>query len=206
MAEVRKIKRCPKCGIEKFYDGFYKNKRKKDGLQVYCRDCWKENAKNNAVKMAQKKYYEHNKEKINMKKRKHKKVRTNEVRKKQREIQYKYRKNNMSKEILRHSKQRAKKNGLMHTITENDIQNALDKCKNEKGKYICPIFGFEIKYNIGKGKQQDDSISLDRIDNNKGYVPDNIIVISWRANYCKNNSTIEELEKIVRFYKKLLDN
>ncbi len=40
-------------------------------------------------------------------------------------------------------------------------------------------------------------MSLDRIDNSKGYIPGNVAVISWRANLIKNSSTLEELEAVV---------
>jgi hypothetical protein len=49
------------------------------------------------------------------------------------------------------------------------------------------------------------SPSLDRINNNLGYVPGNVIVVSDRANRIKNNATIEELEKIVNYYKNKLN-
>jgi hypothetical protein len=37
-----------------------------------------------------------------------------------------------------------------------------------------------------------------------GYTPDNIWVISHRANQIKNDATLEELEKITYNFKKLL--
>ena len=41
-----------------------------------------------------------------------------------------------------------------------------------------------------------DSPSLDRIFPESGYTKGNVRVISWRANWIKNNSTIEEIEKL----------
>lgn len=35
------MKLCTKCGIKKTEDSFNKNRRRKDGLQTYCRDCTK---------------------------------------------------------------------------------------------------------------------------------------------------------------------
>lgn len=46
--------------------------------------------------------------------------------------------------------------------------------------------------------------SLDRIDSKKGYTPDNIWVISHRANQIKNDATIKELEKITNNFKQFL--
>ena len=40
---------------------------------------------------------------------------------------------------------------------------------------------------------KDNSPSLDRIDSSKGYTPDNVWVISRRANIIKHDATLEEL-------------
>jgi predicted RND superfamily exporter protein len=45
--------------------------------------------------------------------------------------------------------------------------------------------------------------SLDRIDSKKGYTPDNVWVISHRANQIKNDATIEELKLITENLEKL---
>lgn len=63
----------------------------------------------------------------------------------------------------------------------------------------CPILGIPLFFN--RGKQQDDSYSIDRIDSSKGYTADNIVVISTRANKIKTNATLDELESIVIFFK-----
>lgn len=54
----------------------------------------------------------------------------------------------------------------------------------------CPILGLELDYFAETASEN--SPSLDRIDNNKGYIKDNVHVISWRANRIKNNGTAEE--------------
>jgi hypothetical protein len=87
------------------------------------------------------------------------------------------------------SKSRALAKGLEHTITVEDI-HIPDK---------CPLLGIPIKDNTGNGKGNcRDSPSLDRLDSDKGYTPDNIWVISNRANEIKSNATLEELEQIAR--------
>lgn len=68
----------------------------------------------------------------------------------------------------------------------------------------CPILGIPLKFN--RDQLQDNSYSIDRIDSKKGYVIDNIIVVSWKANRLKNNATTEELEKISKFYKTRYNN
>lgn len=62
---------------------------------------------------------------------------------------------------------------------------------------VCPVLGIEMKY--GVGKRTDSSPSLDRIDNSKGYVYNNVCVISWRANNIKSDGTAEELRKVADY-------
>mgnify|MGYP006166398807 FL=1 len=40
----------------------------------------------------------------------------------------------------------------------------------------------------------------------KGYVKDNIIVVSMRANRIKSDATVDEIRKVADFYEKLLKN
>lgn len=63
----------------------------------------------------------------------------------------------------------------------------------------CPVLGIPLFFH--RGKVQDDSISFDRIDSSKGYTKDNIVVVSYRVNKIKNNATLDELMKIVAYYK-----
>lgn len=50
---------------------------------------------------------------------------------------------------------------------------------------VCPILGIPLNMNSGKSGAYKNSPSLDRIDNNKGYIKDNIHVISQLANAMK---------------------
>jgi hypothetical protein len=56
----------------------------------------------------------------------------------------------------------------------------------------CPIFGLELSWEGTK----DNSPSVDRLDNTRGYTRDNIRIISTRANLLKNSSTAAELRAI----------
>jgi len=66
----------------------------------------------------------------------------------------------------------------------------------------CPIFGKPFVFGLGSGKS-DWSPSLDRIDNARGYVRGNVIVVSELANRIKNNATVAQLRKIADFYEAL---
>lgn len=87
------------------------------------------------------------------------------------------------------AKGRAKRKGREFTISLDDIVIP------EK----CPVLGTELDIDAKTPAQ---SPSLDRIDSSRGYTPDNIIVMSWRANMLKNNMTEEECEALLNFFKK----
>ena len=85
----------------------------------------------------------------------------------------------------------AKKRNIPFNLTLTDILH-MDL------PITCPILGIPLKYN--RGKQDDDSYSIDRLDSTKGYEVDNIVVISWKANRLKSNASQDELQKIAEFY------
>lgn len=77
----------------------------------------------------------------------------------------------------------------------------------EKGKFMdikpkeiiineyCPFLGIKIDYNThSKEFFNNDSQSVDRIENSKGYVKNNVWVISRLANLMKNDATTEQLK------------
>jgi len=92
--------------------------------------------------------------------------------------------------ILIHCRERCKAKNIQYKLTVEDL----------KIPRYCPILGIEIKRGIKTFIAS--SPSLDRIDVSQGYVPENIRIISWRANKLKNNATYMEYEKIYFFYKK----
>lgn len=69
----------------------------------------------------------------------------------------------------------------------------------------CPVLGIKMNPKIGKGRQNrielGDSPTIDRMNNDIGYISENICVISGRANHLKSDATIEEIESIVSYMK-----
>lgn len=66
---------------------------------------------------------------------------------------------------------------------------------------FCPVLGIKLDTpKMGK-KRPDGKPSIDRVDNSKGYVKGNVIVVSWRANRLKCDASIGELEAIVAYMK-----
>ncbi len=62
----------------------------------------------------------------------------------------------------------------------------------------CPVLGIKLDY-FAEGKPNDNSPSFDRVDNNKGYVKDNVQIISYKANRIKNDVLINELKLILEY-------
>lgn len=66
----------------------------------------------------------------------------------------------------------------------------------------CPVLGIRMNYE-GFDTHIDNSPSIDRIDNSRGYEVDNIQIMSRRANRLKSDSNAEELQKVVDYIKSL---
>lgn len=98
------------------------------------------------------------------------------------------------KKIYARLKASAKRRGI-------DFRLTLTELNNLTFPITCPILGIPLRYN--SERMGDDSYSIDRIDSERGYEIDNIVVISWRANRLKNDGSIEEISKISRFYEDL---
>jgi DNA-directed RNA polymerase subunit M/transcription elongation factor TFIIS len=97
--------------------------------------------------------------------------------------------NARKRSLLKKAKIRAKEAGREFTITEKDI---------DLPEY-CPILGWKLEAHTGKVTKN--NYTLDRIDNEKGYVPGNVKVISWYANYVKSHLTVEEVERLLAYMK-----
>ena len=95
----------------------------------------------------------------------------------------------IEKRMIRRAKSRAKTRGLEFNIDESDI----------KIPEYCPILGIKLKSYSGSSGGRYNSPALDRIDNKKGYVKGNIMVVSHRANMMKSDASKEELIKFAKW-------
>lgn len=84
--------------------------------------------------------------------------------------------------LWKQAKDSSKQRGLEFSITKEDIVIP----------QYCTYLGVELTDYRDSGRH-DSNLSLDRIDNTKGYVQGNIQVISSKANFMKRDATIEEL-------------
>lgn len=96
-------------------------------------------------------------------------------------------KNNAEARLFSAARSRAARDGIPFTISVSDVIIP----------DTCPVLGIPL-YREG-GKNMHNTPSLDRFIPELGYVPGNVHVISWRANWLKNNATVEELEALVEW-------
>lgn len=92
---------------------------------------------------------------------------------------------NITKHLLQNAKIRSKSKNLDFSLNIEDIIIP----------ETCPLLNIPII--ISENKVSDNSPNLDRINNNKGYIKDNIWIISKKANTIKNNATIQEIELLL---------
>lgn len=93
------------------------------------------------------------------------------------------------------AKGRASQRGVSFSISPEDI--VIPEC--------CPVLGMKLVPKVGGGplssRVNPDAPTIDRIDNDRGYEPGNIAVISLRANVLKSNGTVPEFERVVQYMK-----
>lgn len=94
--------------------------------------------------------------------------------------------------LIAGARKRAKESGITFTITEQDIAIPI----------FCPVLGVELLVKPTM-VDRDHAASIDRIDSQKGYVPGNVVVISHRANRMKNDASLQELEALVKWLRRI---
>lgn len=64
----------------------------------------------------------------------------------------------------------------------------------------CPVLGIALHAHRGeRGGPRNDSPSIDRFDNSRGYVEGNMRIISGRANRLKSDGSPEELMRVALY-------
>ena len=101
--------------------------------------------------------------------------------------------------LLHRARRGADRRGLEFSITAVDLLPLPSH---------CPVFGLELDYVGGAGRDPRAAdkrarASVDRKDSRYGYVPGNVLVVSWRANTLKSDATPTELRQLADFYGRL---
>jgi len=89
--------------------------------------------------------------------------------------------------LLRSAKSTAKRKGLDFDLSLEDIVIP----------DVCPVLGTPFNLQVGPKGGDVNGPSLDRINSYKGYTKDNVWVICKKANMCKSDLTLEQLERMV---------
>lgn len=83
-------------------------------------------------------------------------------------------------------------------MTRQEVTKVLDYAEANLETFlpkVCPVLGVPLVYGA-EGKRMLNSASVDKLVPAKGYVLENISIISWRANNLKNNASMDEMGKI----------
>jgi hypothetical protein len=102
----------------------------------------------------------------------------------------------IQREMVTRAKARAKRGNYSFNITVEDVQR-MWPADNK-----CPVYGTPFDLSGGDLQQ---TASLDKIVPDRGYVPDNIVIVSYRANSIKKDSTLAELKRLVEYYTQLVN-
>ena len=97
--------------------------------------------------------------------------------------------------IIRNSKYMANRRGIHFDLEYTDF---------ELPEY-CPILGINLEYGAGTDGNAPQHATLDRIDNSKGYIPGNVMIVSRLANAMKNAASFEQLEQFIKNYSLLIN-
>ena len=110
----------------------------------------------------------------------------------------KYKQLSISTKLFYNAKQRASERGIPFEITPKDIEVPAE----------CPVLGIPLVPDEGgKGNESwsDNSPTLDRMVNDKGYVKGNICVISRKANILKKQASMRQYEAILIYIRNWKD-
>jgi len=177
-SDVKTIKLCVKCNVEKSIAEFYKDNTSKNGYRNNCKVCHDEQNKHWKLK---------NKTKIEAQRKLY--LQRSDVKNRRAKLAREWSRKNIESTMLTKARARSRKLSIPCTIKKEDIVIT----------EICPVLG--IKIQVSDGRQSDFSPTLDRLIPEIGYTPGNVAVISHRANRIKSDATIKEIEMLLKWMK-----
>ena len=98
---------------------------------------------------------------------------------------------------IRNIRARSKIKNLEFNLTEEYLESIYPS------DGICPLLNIALNWH--SPPKHDSTPSLDRIDNNKGYIKGNVHWVSWRANRLMSNMQPDEILMLAQNYKKIYD-
>jgi len=92
---------------------------------------------------------------------------------------------------------RSKRKNLEFNLTEEYLESIYPT------EGMCPLLNIALDWD--SPPYHDNTPSLDRIDNSKGYIKGNVHWVSWRANRLMSNMQPDEIFMLAQNYKKIYD-
>lgn len=216
------IKVCSCCGKEKSIDQFYQSKINKDGLTGRCKDCIREHQRQygaiNKEKIIkyQEEYNNKNKDKIKKRRQEYalKNKETIRAYLKQYHVDYyarniehileynmKYNENNHLRRLITNCRTRAK--SLNIPYDDADILQVYLQSTYDQG--ICEVCGKKLEITLKKKHYGNNSISIDRIVPENGYVIGNVAIICGECNRQKSDTSLEKMKHMVQWIESKID-
>lgn len=96
--------------------------------------------------------------------------------------------------LVANARQRALTRGLHFDLTPQDV---LEMWEEQDGK--CYWFGVPMQWRDDAGPRHPLIPSLDRTDNNRGYIRPNVVLVCWAANTAKGACDLESWEEFLDF-------
>ena len=103
----------------------------------------------------------------------------------------KYKETSIERKLFNAAKKRARAKGIEFSLSITDVVVPSH----------CPMLGIPLYPTSGQAAHAN-SPSIDRLDSSKGYIPENIVIVSHRANMIKSNSTPAEMRMIADYTEK----
>ena len=174
--EPETTRTCTKCGVLKNLTEFYREKRARNGRRYSCKMCDHERKVRYLTGLS---LEEHERQKALRKK--HKMT--------ERDYSRRWRQKNLAMALIGHARTRARRLGLPFDLAEHreELQARIDAGK-------CELSGIDLNLEVGKTAR---SVSLDRIEPEKGYIYENVRVICCALNFGMSNWGEDELLAIV---------
>lgn len=195
-------KTCYVCGEEKSLDEFHRHRGRKDGHADSCKPCRGKivslYANTDGAKVARAKFWaeykEREKEKLQDYHRDYQRNMTDDQKRDRDARSLRRRRATPRQNLYAMLYSAAKRRPTENVATLDDL---VEMYEGQKG--LCAVSGMKMEWAAGcTGKKLATSISLDRIDNDKGYEIENIRLVCWQVNVFKNNWTDEQMISMAR--------
>ena len=184
---------CGKCKVSQNESGFSRNARMKSGYNLWCKKCFAVYQQSPKYKEGKRRYNQSEKGRAHI--RQYRIENTEKIRVCKALFRTKYPVWCRASSTLTNIRNRSKKYSIPLDITKQnliDMQNESDTCP-------CCFEPFDFNLN---GPNDPHSPSVDRIIPELGYVKSNVKMICLGCNRQKNDSSIEQLEQVIRYMKK----